>query len=685
MSSYTTADIRNIALVGHASAGKTQLAEAILHTCGVTNRLGNVADGTSTLDHTDEEKERGCSVESHVCHVSHRGKTVNIVDTPGSMAFVGPAIAGLMGAETAVCVISASSGIEVNARRMMDTAREYGLGRAVVINKIQAENVDLAALVGQIQEVFGTECQPINLPAGGGTSVIDCFTNESGDADVGDVAAAHEAVVEGIVASDDAMMEKYLGGELDMAELGDAVGKAIAGGDFVPIMFTDARAEVGIGELLDVVTQCMPSPVDGKQRMQTRGSGDDAKSTPVAPDPSAQVIGQVFKIVNDTRTNIKYSVIRVLSGTIKGDTMLISGDDKRGQRAGQLHKMQGSDHGDVDTGIAGDIIAAAKLDLKVGDVVHTGEIGTIEQPQFPVPMLALAIEPKSRGDADKVNAALARFTDEDPCFVAERDPTTHELLIKGMQDLQLLSILSRMKAAFKLEVTTRPPRIPYKETITKTAKEVDYTHKKQTGGAGQYARVIITMEPMGDAEEDKDKDYEFVDQIFGGAIDQVFRPSVDKGVQSQMTEGVIAGYPVTGVRVRLVDGKTHPVDSKDIAFQIAGKEAFKKAMAMCHPVLLEPIVNIEVTVPTQYVGDVQGDLASRRGRPQGQDMLPGGMAVIKAQVPLAEVSDFSSRLSGLSQGQGSYSMTLSHYEQVPANVQAQIVEAAHKAKEEAAK
>jgi elongation factor G len=332
----------------------------------------------------------------------------------------------------------------------------------------------------------------------------------------------------------------------------------------------------------------------------------------------------------------------------------------------------------VDGATAGDIIAIPKLDLHIGDVLHAGSPGKIDSPTFPTPMFALAIEPKSRGDADKVSGALARFCDEDPCFAAERDTATNELVIKGMQDLQLQSILSRMKRYFKLEVETKPPKIPYKETITAAVKEVEYTHKKQPGGAGQYAKVVVSVEPTNDTSIP----YEFVDEIFGGAIDQSYRPSVNKGIQNQMKEGVLAGYPVTYVRVRLVDGKTHPVDSKDIAFQIAGREVFKQAFMQARPALLEPIVNMEVTVPTQYVGDVQGELASRRGRPQGQDTLPGGMAVIRAQAPLAEVADFNSRLSSLSQGQGSYAMELSHYELVPGNVQQQIVAAAHKAKEE---
>jgi elongation factor G len=456
------------------------------------------------------------------------------------------------------------------------------------------------------------------------------------------------------------------------------VSKSVAAGAVVPVLFTDARSGVGIKELLDFAANCLPSPIEGKHRIQKTGEGDKATETPVKPDLAAPPVAQVFKIAVDPKSNIKYSILRLFSGKIAGDSSLLAGDDRRGQRLGQLHKFQGGEHSEVDTAVAGDIVAVAKLDLHIGDVLHSGSPGKIEIPSFPTPMFAMAIEPKSRGDADKVSGALSRFSDEDPCFVAERDSATNELVINGMQDLQLQSILSRMKRYFKLEVETRPPKIPYKETITAVVKDVVYTHKKQTGGSGQYAKVVISIEPT----NDPNIPYEFVDEIFGGAIDQPFRPSVNKGCQMQMKEGVLAGFPISFVRVRLIDGKTHPVDSKDIAFQTAGREAFKQAFAQAKPALLEPIVNLEVTVPTQYVGDIQGELASRRGRPQGQDTLPGGMAVIRAQAPLAEVADFNSRLSSISQGQGSYAMELSHYEQVPGNVQQQIVAAAQKAREE---
>jgi len=673
MASYSTADIRNVALVGHQSAGKTSLADAILHVTSVTNRLGDVNSKSSHLDYMEEEQTRGCSIDSALLHVAVKGKQINVIDTPGAPDFSGPAIGALAGVETVVCVISASAGIEVNTRRMMERAKQYGLGRAIVINKIDA-NLDVAELIAGIQELFGQECQPMNLPTGKGTGVVDCFANQAGDADVGSVTDTHTALVERIVEADEALMEEYLeSGEIDPGKLAGVIGEAIASGSFVPILFANARGEVGVKELLDFIADYCPSPLEGKKRNLIVGESE----TPIEPDARGKFVGQVFKVFADPKSNIKYSVCRIHAGSIKSDSSIHIGGERKAQRPGQLYKLQGVEHPEIDEGIAGDIIAVAKLDTRIGDLLHAGDGGAITMPKFPHPMYALAIEPKSRGDADKVSGALAKFTEEDPCFRADRDPGTKELVIHGNGDLHLRSILSRMLQYFKLDVDTRPPKIPYRETITGSAKDVEYTHRKQTGGAGQFARVFIGMEP-----NERGAGYEFVDEIFGGAIDQSFRPSVDKGAQAQMREGVIAGYPVVDVKVRLTDGKTHPVDSKDIAFQIAGREVFRKAFLQCKPVLLEPIVHLEVTVPNDKVGDIQGDLASRRGRPEGQDMLPGGLSVISGRVPLAEMSDYHSRLSSITGGQGSYTMELSHYENVPGNVQQQIIDAAKKAHEE---
>ncbi|HEY3246158.1 MAG TPA: elongation factor G [Phycisphaerae bacterium] len=669
----STADIRNIALVGHGGSGKTSLGEALLFKTGATNRLGSVTEKTSILDFTEEEKEKLSSLESAVCFVGQRGKHINIVDTPGAVDFAGQAISGLAGVETAICVISAPAGVEVNSRKMMERAREYGLARMIVINKIDAENVNLEERVDQIREIFGPQCVPVNLPAPDRKSVVDCLKNTSGAVLFGEVGAAREAVFEAIVSVDDALMEKYLGGEAGEAEIQAAAPKAMAAGVFVPIMFTNAKGLVGITELLDAVIDISPSPLQGKRRELVRGE----HRIPLDPAGGA-FMGQVFKVMSEPKTNMKYSVVRVHSGKLTSDTQFHFGGDKRMIRPGQLHRMQGAEHPDLPTAVSGDVVALAKLDLSIGDTLLSSEDGTIAMPPLPKPMFAIAIEPKNRGDEDKVGASLKKFEHEDPCFQTEHTATTKELVIRGLGDLHLRTILHKMAKQFRLEVNTKPPRIPYLETITGKAMNVEYTHKKQTGGAGQYGKVVINVLP-----NERGKGYEFVDKIFGGSIDQPFRVSTDKGVRAQLTEGVLAGYPIVDVVVELIDGKTHPVDSKDIAFQIAGRGAFKEGFMKSRPILLEPVVNIEVTCPDDNVGDIQGDLASRRGRPQGQDTLPGGFALIRALIPLAEVSDYHSRLSSITGGRGSYTMELSHYEPVPTHVQQQIVEQAAKHKAEA--
>lgn len=667
-------NIRNIVLAGHPGGGKTSLGEALLFKTGVTKRLGSVPDKTSVLDHHEEEREKQSSHDSAVCHLTYGGCHVNIVDAPGMAAFCGPAIAALGSCETAVIVISAASGIQVNTRKMFQRAKEYGLGVWVVINHIDAPNVELSEVVASVQETFGAECVPLNLPSGGGKSVVDCFKNESGDVDFSSVADAHTALLEAIVGSDEALMEKYLGGELSDEEAVGAASKAVADGELVPILFTDAIHDVGITEFLDALPTLCPSPDDGKKRTLVSGETE----TELVADVNEPFVGQVFKISTDAKSHIKYLSIRVFSGKLTTDMHVKSHKEPKGVRPGQITRAIGADHSELESGVAGDIITLAKLDFSIGDVIYDKEGGTIAMPALPMPMFALALESKSHGDADKINAVLKRFAEEDPCFSLDHSESG-EMVVHGVGELQIRTYLQRMAKHHKLEVDTKPPRIPYRETITSSAKEIEYTHKKQSGGSGQFGRVIINVLPA-----ERGEGYEFVDKIFGGSIDQAYRPSVDKGVRAQMAAGVLAGYPVVDVKVELIDGKTHPVDSKDIAFQIAGRGAFREGFMKAKPVLLEPIVDIEVTVPSEHVGDIQGDLASRRGRPQGQEILPGNFAVIKAVVPLAEVADYNSRLSSITGGQGSYTMELSHYENVPGNVQQQIIEQHKKEMEEAA-
>ena len=680
MANYKIEDIRNIVLLGHAGAGKTTLAEAMLHTSGATNRLGSVDDKSSIFDSDDEEHERGHSIDSGIGHVEHKGKVINVIDTPGYPDFTGAALAALMGAETAVVVISAAAGIQMNTRKMLQAARDRGMALAIVINKIDSSMDEVPALMDAIQESFGMECRCVNLAGADGKSVIDCLNQDSGAGAYTDVAEAHTNLLETVIEADETLMEAYLSGEdVSPEKVASTFGKALIAQTVIPVFFTSARHELGVKELLDVIADTCPSPVTGVKALLVSGEGEEKTEEEINPDDSGPVLGLVIRVSADPKSHIKYSTVRLFSGTIKSDTTVNVADAKKGMRCGHVNKLQGDQLEQIDDGVAGDIVTLAKLDdLRILNTVYAGnDPGKVKTVPVPVPMFSLAVEAKSRGDETKISAALHEFCDSDPTFTVVQDRQTHEMVMSGIGELHTRVILARMQGRRGIEVTTKPPTIPYRETIIGSAKMVEYTHKKQSGGAGQFGRVFIDLEP-----NESGAGYEFLDKIFGGSIDQPFRPSVDKGCQAAMHEGVLAGFPVVDVKVSLVDGKTHPVDSKDIAFQIAGREAFRKAFMQCKPVLLEPIVNLEVTVPSENVGDITGDLAGRRGRVQGQDVLPGGMTVIKAQVPLSEIQQYNSQLKSVTGGQGSYSMEYSHYEPAPPNVIQAVVAKVKAAKEE---
>jgi elongation factor G len=670
-------DIRNVVLLGHGNSGKTSLTEAMLHTTGATNRLGSVDDKTSICDYYDEEKEHQHSITSAVVHTNHRGKLLNIIDTPGYPDFIGPAIKAISAAETAVIVISAAAGIETNTRKLFESAAAANMPRVFVVNKIDAENVDLPALVKAIQETFGPQCRCANLPAVDRASVIDCIENETGESPVADVAKAHTDLMESVIEADDQLMETYLGGgEISAEKIASVFVNALKAATIVPILFTNARKEVGVTELLDFIAKYTPSPLDVNP-VQLK---DGESVTDLKPDPAAPLAGLVFRIGFDPRSNMKYSAVRIFSGTIKSDTNLIRNDEKKGIRAGHILKPQGGENKEIDVGLAGDIITLAKTeDFRIGDLVHDGKVaGKFDTPAVPEPMFSLALELAAKGDEQRISSALEKLCEEDPCLKVTRDQQTNELVASGLGDLHLRIMLEKLEKRFKLSVTTKEPKIPYRETITAKA-EGHYRHKKQTGGAGQFGEVYLRVEP---APRGSDPPLEYSWDIFGASIPGQYEPAVQKGVIDVMQRGIVAGFPLQDVKVSVYDGKYHPVDSKEVAFRAAGKGAFIDAVAKAKPVLLEPIVNIEVTIPIENVGDITGDLSSKRGRVIGQDMLAGNYIVIKAQVPLSEVTQYNSQLKSVTGGRGSYSMSLSHYEVVPPNVQQQIIAQYAKKKEE---
>jgi len=671
-----TGDIRNVVLLGHGGSGKTSLAESILHKTGTVSRLGAVDDKTSVCDYYDEEKEHQHSILSAIVHVEHAGKLINLIDTPGYPDFTGPAITSIPAAETAIIVISATAGIETNTRKMFQLAREANKPVIIVINKMAADNVDMAELVKTVQDTFGAQCRCANLPGGDKASVIDCIANDSGDSPLMDVAQAHTDLIESVIEADDALMERYLGGEeISSDEVASVFVKALQSGTLMPIVFTEAKQEVGVDELLDLIAKCTPSPVEATPTQLIDGE----TAAELKADAGGPLAGLVFRVTFDPKSNMKYSAIRIFGGTLKSDTNLMHNDEKKGLRPGHILKEQGGEHDEVPAGVAGDIVTLAKVDeLKVGDLVHDGRVaGKFAMPPVPSPMFSLALEPASRGDEQKIGGALEKLCEEDLCFRISRDAQTKELVANGLGELHLRVILEKMESRFKLTVNTKEPKIPYRETITGKA-EGHYRHKKQTGGAGQFGEVYLRVEP---AERNSDPSLEFSWDIYGGTIPGQFEPAIHKGVNDVMQSGVVAGYPLQDVKVSIYDGKHHPVDSKEVAFRAAGKGAFIDAVQKAKPALLEPIVDMEVTIPADNVGDITGDLSSKRGRVIGQEMLPGNFIVIKAQVPLSEVTQYTGQLKSVTGGRGSYSMALSHYEPVPPNVQQQIVAAHKKAQE----
>jgi len=671
MPAYTVEDIHNIALVGHAGSGKTTLTEAILHAAGAIGDVGTVEDRTTVCDYTDEEKEHGLSLQTSIVHCQYNGKHINLIDTPGSADFIGHALAVLPAAETVAVVINAQTGIESTTRRMIECIRERKLCGMIIINKIDAENVDLETLVSRIRETFGNECLPMNLPTGGATSVIDVFNKAEGDSDFSSVAEAHTAIVDQVVEVDEDLMARYLEeGEVDPSQLHEPFEKALREGHLLPIYFVSARRHddhktIGVRQMLDMFVKLAPNPTEGNPRPFQDGDTEFHAE----PDPAKPALAHVFKIANDRFG--KLSIFRVHQGTVKKGQQLYIGEAKKPVKIAHLFKLQGGEHKEVDEAIPGDIAAVIKVEELHFDGVlhedHDTDHVHLKPLNFPSPMYGLAVTAKSRGDEAKIGDALHKIEEEEPCLTVTYNEITHERVINGMGEMHLRVILERLKHKYGVEVETTPPKIAYRETIQMNA-EGHHRHKKQSGGAGQFGEVYLRVEPM-----ERGSGFEFSDDIFGGSIPGQFIPAVEKGVRQVMDEGCVAGYPMQDIKVSVYDGKHHPVDSKEVAFVTAAKKAFQDAVNKARPALLEPIVNVEVTCPNANMGDITGDLSGKRGRIQGTDMLPGDMAMIKALVPLSEMMNYHSQLKSVTGGQGSYVMEFSHYDPVPGNVQQQIV------------
>jgi elongation factor G len=704
MSKHQTADIRNIALAGHRASGKSSLADALLLAAKAVDRRGSVDDKNSVADFTEEEHEHKFSIDAAVLHLDYKGKHINLIDAPGDPSFVGAALGALAAVENAVIVVSAVNGVEVNTRRMFNEAGRRGLARFLVVNKLDGDNVHFTDLLKVIRDTFGKACVLFNAPInpgpklGGVISILNPPDAAPAACPV-DLAAARSQLVDAVVESDEALMEKYLlEGAVTADELTVALPKALAAGTVVPIFCTAAKKDkdIGVAELLDGLAAYALSPAQASGKKAVKGSGEKAEEVPLKPDPAAPFVGQVFKAVTDKFVG-NMSFLRVYQGTYKADQALVNARTDKSARTGGLFEVQGGKTTAVPDAVPGDIVAVTKVeDLHIGDTVasqpHPPKLPVAS---FPTPMFGLAVEPKARGDEQKISGSLSKIANEDPTFRVTRDAQTHELVITGMSQLHLDVLRHRLKRRFDLEVVTHEPKIPYRETVT-TDSEASHRHKKQTGGRGQFGEVHLRVYPLPreiDSEEkllekfankskfekmrsahyDAEHNFAFIDTVVGGTIPNQFIPAVEKGCKDLIERGALAGYRIQDVAVEVYFGKDHPVDSSEAAFKTAGRVAFKNAFLAARPVLLEPIVNLEVTAPSKYTGAILGDLNTKRARVENQDSLPGDLAVITARAPLAEVARYAAQLGSITQGQGSYSMEFSHYDQVPGNVQQQIV------------
>ncbi|MBL8489569.1 MAG: elongation factor G [Rhodocyclaceae bacterium] len=681
MSRYSAEAIRTVALVGHGGAGKTTLAEALLFAAGAIPAKGSVEKGSTVSDFDPQEKTAGHSLNAALCHFDWHGTEVHLIDTPGYPDFSGQAIAALAGVDTALVVINAQTGIELSTERMMRFAANRGLCRMIVINKIDADNVDLPGLVNDVRERFGKECLILDLPAHDRHDVVEVLEHESGDSDFDSVAAAHRALIDQIIEEDEDLLAQYLedGKEPSASALHAPFEKALRAGHLIPILFVSARTGAGIPELMHVLESLAPNPAEGNPPPFFKGEpGGDTEEFHREPDPAKHVLAHVFKMVPDPYMG-KVGIFRVHQGTIRKDSQLFVGDGKRPFKVGHLYKLQGKDYVEVDELVPGELGAVAKVEEVEFDAVlhdsHDEDHIHLKPLEFPHPMQGLAVETKKKGDEQRLFEVLHKLELEDPCFQVERHPTTHETVIRGLGEMHLRYKLEKLSNQYKLELDTKPPRIPYRETITKNA-EGHCRHKKQTGGAGQFGEVYLRIEPM-----ERGSGFEFVDQVKGGVIPGVFMPAVEKGVRQALDEGVIAGYPVGDLRVIVYDGKTHPVDGKEVAFVTAGRKATIAAIQEASPIVLEPIVSIEIVAPETNMGDLAGDLSSRRGHVTGTTPRGHGTVAIAGEVPLAEIGDYASRLKSMTGGKGAYTIEFSRHAQVPPQTQQKLM-SGHKLRED---
>jgi elongation factor G len=669
--------IRTLALIGQAGCGKTSLAEALLAKSGSVPPGGSVDKGNTVCDYHPLEKQLQHSLKLAVASFDHQETKIHLLDTPGYPDFLGNSLPALAAVETAAVVINAQNGIEMMTPRFMQWAAKRGLDRLIIVNKIDADGADCEALLERIQDVFGKECLPLNLPAGKRSKVSDCFFAPSGAADFSSVEEAHRKLVDQVVEVDEKLMEAYLEkGEVTPEELHEPLERALREGHLIPVVFTSAKTGAGIAELLEVIVRLLPNPAEGNPPayVSIPAAGGEQTDLQPVPDPGRHVIAHVFKIEIDPYIG-RLAVFRVHQGRVTPGTQLYIGEGRKPVKAGHLYQLRGKHQTEVSEGLPGDILAVTKIDdIQFDHILHDSpsDAHVHARPlDLPTSVFGLAVMPKKRGDEQKVSDVLHKIMAEDPCFRLEHNAQANETVMRGLGEMHLKTVLDKMASQYKIELDTRPPSIPFRETIVARA-DGHSRHKKQTGGAGQFGEVFLKVEPL-----PRGKGFEFVDSVKGGAIPNQFIPAVEKGVRGVLDTGFLAGYPLQDVRVTVYDGKHHPVDSKEVAFVSAGRKAFLDALGKARPILLEPIVNVEITAPETKMGDVAGELSGHRGHIKGSDAPRPGTVQISAQAPLSELEHFPARLKSLTAGHGSYSMEFSHYEPAPAQLTQKLV-SAHK-------
>jgi elongation factor G len=686
MKVYDAASIRNVALVGHSGSGKTQLVSALLFGAGAVNRLGRVDDGTTVTDYDEEEIARKHTLSASLAYAEWNKHKINFIDTPGMANFLSDARAALRVADAALVIVDAVSGVEVSTEKVWEVATELGVPRLIVLNRLDRERASLDRSLESLRGVFGRTVIPIHLPIGEEKNfkgIVDLVTmrawtfapDGSGKGTEGDVPAdmasaattAHEALIEMVAEADDALMEKFFdAGTLTQEELSGGLKRGIAAGRVVPVLCASATANIGMPPILDAIVAYVPSPLERPLKARTT----EGEEVEVPTAESGATAAFVWKTVADPFAG-RITMFRVLSGVLKADSTVHNRSKEVPERLGHLVLLQGKTQTNVPEIRAGDIGAVAKLkETLTSDIIGESKANGVKVPpiKFPEPVISYAIEPKSRGDEDKISTALHRLQEEDPTISYNRDPQTKELLLAGQGQSHIEVTVAKLKRRFGVEVTLRPPRIPYRETIT-AATEAHGRHKKQTGGHGQFGDCKVKFEPLA-----RGSDFEFVDDIFGGAIPRQFVPAVEKGIQDARMRGFLAGYPMVDFRATVFDGSFHPVDSNELSFKLAGSLAFKDGMSRARPTLLEPVMNVEVYAPSDFAGDLMGDLNSRRGRIGGMDTR-GASTIIRAKVPMAEMLTYEQHLTSATGGRGSYHMEFSHYEEVPTHLHSKIIAA----------